>query len=287
MDWSAVVMLVAERTGLAALLLSRDYELLLVSPAAKLALGMNTPELGSNWVESHVMQDARASARWHLERVLAGALRKLELPLRTGHGPVVASFDACPVGEAPGGALLVLDGLRPIPPERPLAEYDYEVGAVASGSPKLLRLFRGGAASEAGEGRCFEVLHGRSLPCEKCPLRSDPDAHGPTLVVTSRPPNDYVVTSAIIRGDEARVSVRSISSASLAAVMLARLEELAERARLSKRERSVFAHLMDGRAVEEIASELEISPRTVKFHQANVLQKLGADSRIDLMRLVR
>jgi DNA-binding CsgD family transcriptional regulator len=43
---------------------------------------------------------------------------------------------------------------------------------------------------------------------------------------------------------------------------------------------------MDGCGVDEIAGALEISPRTVKFHQANVLQKLGADSRADLMRLV-
>jgi DNA-binding NarL/FixJ family response regulator len=44
--------------------------------------------------------------------------------------------------------------------------------------------------------------------------------------------------------------------------------------------------MIDGTSMEDIASELAISPRTVKFHQANVLQKLGADSRSDLLRLV-
>jgi DNA-binding CsgD family transcriptional regulator len=41
-----------------------------------------------------------------------------------------------------------------------------------------------------------------------------------------------------------------------------------------------------GRSLDEIARILGIAPRTVKFHQANVLQKLGADSRLDLMRLL-
>jgi len=39
-------------------------------------------------------------------------------------------------------------------------------------------------------------------------------------------------------------------------------------------------------AVADIAQQLGIAPRTVKFHQANVLQKLGADSRVDLLRVL-
>jgi DNA-binding CsgD family transcriptional regulator len=31
---------------------------------------------------------------------------------------------------------------------------------------------------------------------------------------------------------------------------------------------------------------LQITPRTVKFHQANILEKLGVESRSDLLRLV-
>ena len=50
---------------------------------------------------------------------------------------------------------------------------------------------------------------------------------------------------------------------------------------LSERERQVLTLLLRGRGVEDIATMLEIAPRTVKFHQANVLQKLGADSRLE------
>ena len=55
---------------------------------------------------------------------------------------------------------------------------------------------------------------------------------------------------------------------------------------LSERERQVLTLLLRGRGVEDIATMLEIAPRTVKFHQANVLQKLGADSRLDLLRVI-
>jgi DNA-binding NarL/FixJ family response regulator len=53
-----------------------------------------------------------------------------------------------------------------------------------------------------------------------------------------------------------------------------------------ERERDVMTYLVMGRAIEDIATILEITPRTVKYHQANVLKKVGADSRLDLIRLV-
>jgi len=41
-----------------------------------------------------------------------------------------------------------------------------------------------------------------------------------------------------------------------------------------------------GRQLADIATALGISLRTVKYHQANILRKLRADSRVDLMRLI-
>lgn len=65
-----------------------------------------------------------------------------------------------------------------------------------------------------------------------------------------------------------------------------RLEELATKAELSARERQVLDLLVLGRNTGEIALVLGIAERTVKFHQRNVLTKLGADSRHDLIRLL-
>jgi DNA-binding CsgD family transcriptional regulator len=288
MDWSAVALLIAEQAGLPALVLSSRGEVLLVTPAAGQAFGVGFENVGADWIERHVLPAAAASARWYLEKALAGALRKLEIPVRTARGAALAYFDARPLGrDDERGLLLVLERLAPITREETTTDYDYEVTGIQTGRMLLKKLWRPGFEGRAGEGSCYEALHGRSTPCEQCPLLRSQADQRPGVVVRARPPHDYVLTSATpVSDDEARVSVRSLTTTTLAAVLQARLDELADRARLSKRERSVFGHLMDGRGVEEIASALEISPRTVKFHQANVLQKLGADSRTDLMRLV-
>jgi DNA-binding NarL/FixJ family response regulator len=72
----------------------------------------------------------------------------------------------------------------------------------------------------------------------------------------------------------------------LGALMIERRERLAAEANLSVREREVLELLMLGRTQDEIGTALGISPRTAKFHQANVLHKLGADSRSDLLRVL-
>jgi DNA-binding CsgD family transcriptional regulator len=83
-----------------------------------------------------------------------------------------------------------------------------------------------------------------------------------------------------------RLNVRVIAESELAAIHESKIRELADRARLSEKERTVLAYLVMGRSLEDIGKILEISTRTVKFHQANVLEKLGADSRVDLVRLI-
>lgn len=56
-------------------------------------------------------------------------------------------------------------------------------------------------------------------------------------------------------------------------------------AELTAREVEVLDLVLLGRAHEDIALALGISERTSKFHQANILRKLGAESRYDLLRL--
>lgn len=64
-----------------------------------------------------------------------------------------------------------------------------------------------------------------------------------------------------------------------------RRAEIIAEARLTEREREVLDLLLLGRTHEDIAQLLGISERTSKFHQSNLLHKLGAESRLDLMRL--
>ncbi|MFO0660410.1 MAG: response regulator [Polyangiaceae bacterium] len=68
-------------------------------------------------------------------------------------------------------------------------------------------------------------------------------------------------------------------------LMKNRREQLVRDAGLSEREREVLDLLLLGRTHDDIAMVLGISPRTSKHHQQSLLQKLGAESRLDLVRL--
>lgn len=54
---------------------------------------------------------------------------------------------------------------------------------------------------------------------------------------------------------------------------------------LSRREREVLDWLSDGCSNKAIARELDISPRTVEIHRANMMQKLGASHAAEAVRL--
>jgi DNA-binding NarL/FixJ family response regulator len=59
----------------------------------------------------------------------------------------------------------------------------------------------------------------------------------------------------------------------------------ARSARLSPRETQVLDGLLENRSNKEIAANLKISERTVKFHVSNVLEKFGVGRRADLVLL--
>lgn len=54
---------------------------------------------------------------------------------------------------------------------------------------------------------------------------------------------------------------------------------------VTEREKEVLDHLLAGKTSKEIARRLEISPRTVDAHRANLLRKFGVGSVMELMRL--
>jgi len=54
---------------------------------------------------------------------------------------------------------------------------------------------------------------------------------------------------------------------------------------LSCREKEVFLLLAQGKGVKAIAEELFISPKTAETHRYNIMQKLEADSVVDLTRI--
>jgi FixJ family two-component response regulator len=61
----------------------------------------------------------------------------------------------------------------------------------------------------------------------------------------------------------------------------------AKKALLTRREQQVMELLVAGKNNKTIAYELQISQKTVDFHRANVLAKMGVRSVVELVRLVR
>ena len=66
-----------------------------------------------------------------------------------------------------------------------------------------------------------------------------------------------------------------------------RRSQLAERiATLTEREREVMQRVVEGKLNKLIADELAISVKTVEFHRAKVMEKMGADSVAGLVQLM-
>lgn len=55
---------------------------------------------------------------------------------------------------------------------------------------------------------------------------------------------------------------------------------------LSSREREVLSGLLDGRTSKEIGKALEISPKTVDVHRANLVRKMNVETSAELVRLM-
>jgi DNA-binding CsgD family transcriptional regulator len=81
--------------------------------------------------------------------------------------------------------------------------------------------------------------------------------------------------------ERANAQIRSLDDA---LAVLSR--DFAGREQLTERERMVLAFLVKGASSKEAARELGISPRTVDFHRANIIEKLGARNTADVIRRV-
>ncbi len=55
--------------------------------------------------------------------------------------------------------------------------------------------------------------------------------------------------------------------------------------KLTSREYEVFEHLVAGKSNKEIAAQLGISPRTVEFHRAHIMEKMAARGLPELVRV--
>ena len=132
--------------------------------------------------------------------------------------------------------------------------------------------------------RCFEQFAQRDAPCLDCPLQaSQPlvstqihkSQAGYELVQVARPQASTAVVSRL-----------RLETETLVVLQQAHLQTIATEAKLTQRELLVLERLVRGDERAQIAEDLGITPRTVKFHQVNLFQKLGVDSRGALLQRV-
>jgi DNA-binding CsgD family transcriptional regulator len=134
---------------------------------------------------------------------------------------------------------------------------------------------------------CFRVLHGRQEPCPDCPAVA-PLRPGQTRVgvVISGQGEPGIVSAQSVGKDAVRLTDRRVDDALFAELVEAKLVEHAVRSALTQRELEVLHLLMLGRSPADVARSLGFSVSTAKFHVQNVLRKLGAESRVDLLRVL-
>ncbi len=289
MDWHAVAAALSEGQTSPILALDSDGRIQLVNRAFEQLSGWDRSEvLGTSWVHTFIPSERAPAASARLAEAFRGALRRYDCHVLTRDRRVIRlSLELSLLGRRDGGALLLTVIASAAAQEiGPGQDVDYEISTDPADFGTIRRLaLMGVAVSEVVGQKCYHVLHGRTVECGMCPLRTNDPAPWPRAAVRRESKSFHVTTAAVATGG-AQISVRCLSESILSGMIHAKMESIAEKAGMSRRELEVLTHLVDGRSLEEIAAILDIRVRTVKFHQANALEKLGADSRIDLMRLL-
>jgi len=166
----------------------------------------------------------------------------------------------------------------------------YEVERTEAGPWRLMRLLKpdGEATSDAGAVPCYRRVFGRSTECPQCPVRQL-GAEGQAMAVIageSEPFEAQLVVARATRDGAATVSAFPVDGTAYTLLVQARVDHLAHHAKLTERERELLRMLLLGRSLGDVATVVGITARTAKYHQQNLLRKLGADSRLDLFRLL-
>jgi PAS domain S-box-containing protein len=298
-DWASLAEMILDREGRPAAILDRGGRVRAANLALASLLGWARTEVkGKSWTDLCIAagnDDELKRVRRLFEDVGQRGARGIEMPCRTRSGErltLIADIQTVgPGGRA--GLLLTAQEVRPSPGAAVTAGggFQYEVSWRDGEFGILKRVIAFGDGTRVPMRRhCYEALYARDSPCPGCPApRLEPGTvRALTSVVRRREPQTrFDVTSAHVSGgDDALVTAWPIDEEMLRQLIAAKVDDLALNGSLSERERAVLDLLLLGRSREEIAAALRISVSTVKYHQRNLERKMGADSRIDLFRLV-
>lgn len=292
--WNAVSEYLLERFEDPMLVFDGTGRVLAINAALERMLGWSRRDIvGRAWADfCPPGQDRRLAVAW-LTGGIQGIGRRIEVPAQTGSGSLVTlvmSITYLGSGEdgAVVGTVIASRAQETVP--LPCAEHGeyYEISSQPGSQGTLCYLGPTRRVDAEVVGKpCYTGLYGRQEPCVRCPAFADGrPGEVRTGVVHLGADEGLGLVTAEFSEQRTRVNVRRISRDEVNELVRARIDLLAEGGGLSSRERSVLALLIEGKSADDIGELLGISPRTAKFHQTNILQKLGVDSRLDLFRLL-
>lgn len=278
-DWEQLGTRLIERDWRPLVVISKAGRVLRSNAAFRLLF--STVDLANGWLAER-SREAFDDAR----RALSTRATRLTVTLATPT-PIEAVLELERVSDKSGAVMaVVVDVAQTSAPLLPVNGAAYEL-SVRERVPRLVRLLWGGKTHLTNEP-CWVQIFKRATECPDCPVRRL-GASGRATGIVTHPGREFsasFVAAERRSKDTVGVSTFDVSASMYSALVARRVEVLAKEAQLTPREQELLGLLLEGHSLEEAASRSAITSRTVKYHQQNLLQKLGVESRQALARLL-
>lgn len=287
MNWSSIASLLADSVVQPLLVIDHVGDVQLINEPMEMLLGRSREQVVGHPLVNLVPRDRRDRVASLLRGALQGARRRGEVwVVATGGAHLWLSVELALVTGVTGSGLVgrVVASAQEAQAAPMLTDPWFEIGL--DDDFGRVRQVHGDDAHTAVGRPCYQVVADRDSPCPDCPVGKL--GVGETVTDLQLLTDERLIVRRARRASAqtALVAYTPLGPGLVSQLVEARLDALATRCALSERERQVLRELVAGRALEDIARVLEISTRTVRFHQANVLAKLGIDSRLELVRML-
>lgn len=294
-DWESLGVQLLERERRPVLLLDLEGRVVRANRAFAFLLADGTVVQGVSFTAEWLLPASRDAFGEALGRVRAGARPTVRVSLVNTIFPVDLVLELAAIGRDGGqpGVMAVMVDAVPRDsglPVKPATGVTYEVAVDGPRPLRVTRSYPADAFPRAAEAQrpCWEQVYGRDSECPGCPVRKlAKGARAATVTAGGAGPFRAQVRVAERRDEgTAAITTFAVDGGLYGDLVAARVAWLADQAKLSDREKELLDLLLMGRSLDDVAVVSGITARTAKYHQQNLLKKLGADSRLDLFRLL-
>ncbi|MDP1829326.1 MAG: LuxR C-terminal-related transcriptional regulator [Archangium sp.] len=294
-DWEFVGSVLLERERRPVLVLDPAGRIVRANRALLFFVEEGTRTHLVKFVDDWVLPDSRPAFLEAWTRAMAGERPRVSVALAPTAFHLEPVFELVPLkqdGLVRSVMMVMVDAVAsglsvPLLPSLGLL---YEVSLDGDGRPeRLLRALSPDRLHKVDTSvPCYRGLLGKDRACASCPVPGLSKENPSTAIrlESHSPFKAQLLSARRVRDDVASVNVVPVDQSIYSSLVQARIEALGVRAKLTERERHVLALLLMGRTLDDVASAEGISARTAKYHQQNLLRKLGAESRTDLFRLL-